>query len=150
MPTYDTYIELLPPDQQSVQTGTYTYGYVRHVGIKGFQKLINRWAKCFLTAEGTDLSDRNYGTAFINLVGSNITTRTDLAELVQLAVEKTNATIRRYQSERPSDDPRENLDDADLEALNISLARSEIEVYVRIRNQAGEVLRVQLPPVSTT
>lgn len=150
MPTYDTYIELLPTDEQSVQSGTYRYGYTRHIGIKGFQKLINRWAKCFLTLEGTDLSDRRYGTAFSKLVGSNITVRSDLAGLVQLAVEATNATIRRYQSARPSDDPRENLDDADLEALNISVARAEIEVFVRIRNQAGEVLRVQLPPTQTT
>jgi hypothetical protein len=149
MPLYDTYIELLPTEEQSVQAGTYTYGYSRHIGIKGFQKLINKWAKCFLTLEGSDLSDRRYGTAFISLVGSNITTRTDLVDLVQLAVDSTNNTIRRYQSKRPSDDPRENLDDANLEALNISLERAEIEVFVRIRNQAGEVLRVQLPPTST-
>jgi len=148
--TFDTYIELLPAEEQSVLTGTYTYGYTKHLGIKGFQKLINRWAKCFLTQEGTDLSDRDYGTAFISLVGSNITTRSDLAELVQIAVEKTNNTLRRYQNANPSDDPTESLDDAALESLNILLDSAEIEVFVRIRNQAGQVLRVSLPPTSTS
>lgn len=150
MPTFDTYIELLPADQQSVQNGTYTFGYRKALGIKGFQKLINKWAKCFLTPEGSDLSDRTYGSPFPNLIGSNITTRGDVADVVQIAVDKTNAKIREYQAAKPPDDPRESLDDAELESLVFDTSGTGITVFIRIRNQAGELLRVQLPPVQTS
>lgn len=150
MATFDTYIELLPEDEQGVQSGTYTFGYRKALGIKGFQKLINKWAKCFLTPEGTDLSDRSYGSPFPNLIGSNITTREDVVELVQIAVDKTTSKIQEYQAANPPEDDREILDDAELESVVFDATGTGIEVFVRIRNQAGELLRVQLPPVQTT
>lgn len=150
MPRYDTYIELRPLAEQSVRSGTYHYGYKKTIAIKGFQKLINQWAKCFLTAEGTDLSDRSYGSPFSNLIGSNITSREDVADVVQIAVDKTNAKIQEYQAADPPVDPREILDDAELESIVFDTSGTGVEVYIRIRNQAGELLRVQLPPVATS
>lgn len=148
MPTYDTYIELLPESVQTTTRKTYAYGYRKHLLIKGFQKLINQWAKCFLTTQGSNLSDRSYGTRFPLLIGSNVTQRRDILDTVQLAVEQANDTLFRIQSAYPSEDPRELLDDARLESLQFSVDGTGIEVFVRIRNQANEVLRVQLPPVS--
>jgi hypothetical protein len=150
MPRYDTYIELRPTEEQSVRSGTYQFGYTKPIAIKGFQKLINKWAKCFLTPEGTDLSDRTYGSPFPNLIGSNITSREDVSDVVQIAVDKTNVKIQEYQAADPPEDPREILDDAELESIVFDTAGTGVEVYIRIRNQAGELLRVQLPPVVTT
>jgi len=149
MPVYDTYMELLPIDQQSPQRGTYTYGYVKHIAVSGFQKLINQWAKCLLTLEGTNLSDREYGTQFTALIGSNITNRRDLQEAVQLAVAAANAKIKSYQAEDPPDDDREILDAAVLTTLFIDPDGAGFQCSVRIRNQAGEVLQVLLPGTDT-
>lgn len=150
MPTYDTYIELVPAAEQRVSRKTFRYGFKRHIGVKGFQKLINRWIKCFLTMEGTDPSDPDYGTLIPNLIGSNVTSRKDVVEALQLAVDKTNETILRLQAARPSDDPMEMLADARLEALAITPAGDGFEADVRVRNQAGQVLTAQIPPLTLT
>lgn len=148
--TYDTYIELLPEADQLSTRKTYHYGFQKHIAIKGFQKLINKWTKHFLTTEGTHPSDRTYGTRVPLLIGSNVQSRRDILDVVQLAVAKTNSKIRSIQSAYPSEDPRELLDDATLDALEFSSDLTGIEIYVRIRNQANEVLRVSLPPISTS
>ena len=145
MSRFDTYIELLPPDEQSVQVGTFTYGYDKHIAIRGFQKLINKWAKAFLTLEGTDLSDRDYGTAFTALIGSNISSRRDIQEVVQSSVDKANEIIYEIQAEDPPDDAREILDVATLESLIFSPDGLGFDAFVRIKNQAGEVLQVLFP-----
>jgi hypothetical protein len=143
--TYDTYIELLPLDEQSLQRGTYTYGYNKHIAIRGFQKLINIWAKAFLTLEGSDLSDRDYGTPFSALIGSNISEQAEIQEITQSSVDKANTIVRARQAQNPPEDPRELLDSGSLTSLIFSGDNVGFEAYVLIKNQAGESLQVLFP-----
>lgn len=149
MPTFDTYIDLIPEDEQQLTRKTFRYGFRRHIAVKGFQKLINKWVKCFLTLKGTDLSDREYGTLFSQLIGSNVTSRRDIVEAVQISVEECNDVIFRLQSARLSDDPAELLDDAELTALTVTPDGTGFEAFVRIRNQAKQTLSVQIPTTTT-
>lgn len=141
--TYDTYFELLPQSAQGVQRGTFTYGYKRHIGVAGFQKLINRWVKAFMTTQGTDLSDRTWGTQFPDLIGSNITDRTDIQQIVQSSVSKATDDTRRIQAQYPSDDATELLQSAQLTSL-IFEDNSSVTVYVLLQNQAGKRLQIIL------
>ena len=141
--TYDTYFELLPEVEQGVQRGTFTYGYQKHIGIAGFQKLINKWIKAFLTEEGTDLSRRQYGTSFAGLIGSNVTDRADIQQIVYSSVAKATADINSIQSRFPPEDPTEILQSAELTSI-IFEDNSSVSVYVLIQNQAGQRLQVIL------
>jgi len=143
MPTYDTYFELLPQSVQGAQRGTFAYGYAKHIGVSGFQKLINKWVKAFLTAQGTDLSNRDYGTHFANLVGANITDRTDIQQVAHTAVAKATADINAIQAQYPPEDTREILHSARLTSL-IFEDNSTVSVYVLLQNQAGKRLKVIL------
>lgn len=147
MPTYDTYIAPLPESEQSVVHGAYTYGYDRHIAVRGFQKLINRWAKAFLTLQGTDLSRRNYGTAFPALIGSNVTDRGDIQEIVQSSVDKATQDIQQLSADALETglefDSEELLDSAKLDALVFPDATG-IAVYVTLQNQKGQRLQVLL------
>lgn len=147
--TFDTYIELLPEDSQSLQVGTYTFGFDKTIGIKGFSKLINRWAKAFLTLEGTDLSDRDYGTQFSALIGSNIRDRSDIEETVREAVSKANEILLRYQADNPPTSEREALSDAELVSLIFDSDGLGFEASVLITNQSGEALQLLLPAQTT-
>lgn len=144
-PTFDTYIELLPADKQGVQQGTYTFGFDKTIGVKGFQKLINRWAKAFLTLEGSDLSNRDYGTSFPALIGSNISDRGEIQEVVRASVAKANATLFAFQSQNPPENDREALSDAELVSLIFDADGLGFEASVLITNQAGEALQLLIP-----
>jgi len=147
--TFDTYIELLPADKQSVQVGTYTFGFDKTIGVKGFQKLINRWAKAFLTLEGTDLSDANYGTQFPALIGSNISDRAEIQEVVRVSISQANEILLALQADNPPPNDREALQDAELVSLIFEADGLGFEASVLISNQAGEVLQLLLPAQPT-
>ena len=148
MPTYDTYIELLTEEQQTTLRKTYHYRFRKHIAVKGFQKLINQWVKCFLTTEGSNLSDSSYGTRVPLLIGSNITSRRNISDVVQAGITATNDTIFLYQSDDPPDDDTEILEDASLQGLLFSSDGTGIEIYVELKNQAGELLVTQIPPLT--
>lgn len=148
MPKYDTYIELVPEAEQATSRKACRYGFKRHIAVRGFQKLINQWMKCFLTLQGTNLSDRQYGTLFPQLIGANVTSRRDIVEAVQIAVDKANEDMFRLQNARPSDDPTELLQDARLEALEINASATGFAAFVRLRNQAKQSLQFQIPPMT--
>lgn len=148
MSTYDTHIQLLPPEEQSATRGAFSYGYNKHIGIRGFQKLINQWAKAFLTLEGTDLSDRSYGTPFSALIGSNVTERSAIQETVRTSVDRANAIIRTMQARNPPADLREILASGALTSLIFTGDNVGFNAYVLIKNQAGESLQVQFPGIS--
>jgi phage baseplate assembly protein W len=140
---YDTYIELLPEDVQSGTGGTFTYGYNKHIAVAGFQKLITWWVKSFMTAQGSDLSNRDYGTTFSSLIGSNVTDRVDIQQIVHTAVAKATLDIRSVQAQYPPTDEQEILHSAQLTAL-IFEDNSAVSVYVLLQNQAGKRLQIIL------
>lgn len=141
--TYDTYFELLPENEQGVQRGTFTYGYNKHIAVAGFQKLINKWVKAFLTTEGTDLSNRGYGTPFPNLIGGNVTDREDIQQVTHTSVAKATADLESIQAQYPPEDASEILHSAKLQSI-IFEDNSSVSVYVLLKNQAGQQLQVIL------
>jgi len=141
--TYDTYFELLPASEQKAQRGTFTYGYKKHLGIAGFQKLINKWTKAFLTEQGTDLSRRLYGTQFPSLIGSNVTDRLDVQQIAHTAVAKATQDVLGIQARFPPEDAQEILHSVQLTSL-IFEDNSSVSVYVLLQNQAGKRLQIIL------
>ena len=109
------------------------------------QKLINKYLKTLMTLEGTDLSDRMGGTRFPALIGSNVTSVQDLQDIVATAVTKAEATIIRYQSLEPSDDPEEILQSAKMTSLVVDDNGVGFEVSILLKNQAGRSLQFILP-----
>jgi len=143
--TFDTHIQLKPAAEQTTGYGTFVYGFNKHIGIRGMQKLINKYLKTLMTLEGTDLSDRMGGTRFPALIGSNVTSVQDLQDIVATAVTKAEATIIRYQSLEPSDDPEEILQSAKMTSLVVDDNGVGFEVSILLKNQAGRSLQFILP-----
>lgn len=137
---YDTHIQVVPLAEVSSLHGVFRFsrsdsGAVE--GIAGLRSLVQRWVKCFLTGEGTDLSDPRYGTNFPYLIRGNVTSPEDLGAAVRIAVSKANATILRYQALSAPQSAAETFEDAVLEKIVIPRNKTSFVAYVRIYNQAG-------------
>lgn len=144
--TYDIHFQLIPPDEQGGGK-LFTFGFVSAVGVRGPQKLINRWLKCLMTPKGTDPYDLNYGTGFPNLIGSNISAIQDAIDALALFVEDCNSQV--FAMDRRAFPPdNERLLSATL-AKTIALGEDGFAAYVNLRNVAGETLPVMLPTIAT-
>lgn len=144
MATFDIHFELVPPDQQVAASGrVFTFGYASAVGVKGPQKLVNRWIKCLCTLKGTDLLDATYGTGFPDLIGSNVSRREDFVDAMTLFVNDCNAQMFAFdQNQFPPDDER--LASATLTQI-VARGVDGFDAYVTIKNAAGSLLLVQVP-----
>jgi hypothetical protein len=144
--TYDIHFQLVPPGEQDGGK-LYTFGYVSAVGVKGPQKLINRWLKCFTTPKGSDPFDPESGTGFSNLIGSNISNDQDFVDAMALCIEDCNAQMLAMDRRNfPPDNER--LLSATL-AKTTALGDDGFAAYVNIRNVAGETYAVLLPTIAT-
>jgi hypothetical protein len=145
MPTFDTHIQLLPASNQTLQTGTYTYGFSKHIGIKGFQRLITHYMKALLTLEGTDLSDRDYGTRFPALIGSNVTATADIQEIVTSAAAKAESTVIARQAKNPDLTADERLASAVVTSIIFDPDGLGFDATIYLKNKAGVGLQFLLP-----
>ncbi len=146
--TFDVHFQLIGDPLEQQGSGKYfTFGFTTAVGVRGPQKLINRWIKCLLTPQGTDPYEPAYGTGFSNLLGSNITRDNDVQDAVAIFIEECNEQIRNMDRKNfPPDDER--LKSASIFRI-VERSRDGFDVYVHIRNMAGQVLTLQLPAVAT-
>lgn len=147
MATYDIYFQIIPEEQQSGVSKFFTFGFKSAVGIRGPQKLINRWLKCLMTPKGSDPFDPNIGTGFPGLIGSNIYNFQDLTDAVVLFIEDCNEQILTWDKlYLPPDDER---------LLSATLVRLEprntdgFDAWVQIQNVAGTVVTLTLPSLDT-
>lgn len=144
MATYDIHFMLDPAAEQIGAGGrVYTFLYARALGVKGPQKLVNRWVKCFLTEKGSDLLNPSYGTGFPALLGSNVSRQQDFTDAVAVAMADCNTQITAYDTLNlpPLD---ERLSAALLTSVS---ARSDdgYDVYITIKNQAGSTTGIIIP-----
>jgi len=148
MATYDIYFAILPEAEQLDAAGrVFSFGYQSAVGIKGPQKLVNRWLKCLFTSKGSDLSNNKYGTGFPNLLGSNISRYQDFTDAVALFISDCNGQITAMdQAQFPPDNER--LESATLTNV-VARGADGYDVYVSLKNVAGDLLTMQLPTGST-
>ena len=146
MTRYDTYIELVPASlQRDISHGVMRYGFSRHLGVSGFQKIISQWLKALMTLQGSDVTDRDYGTVLPNLIGSNITTESDIQSTIEMCVDKATQDILRYQADKNVSSATELLASATLTALFFRPEEGAVDVRIVIENQAGDSIRIQVP-----
>jgi hypothetical protein len=148
MATYDIHFQLVPDNEQLYAGGrVFTFGFTSALGVKGPQKLVNRWIKCLFTPKGSDLLDSQYGTAFPDLIGSNVSAYQDFADGAALCINDCSNQITAFdQLQFPPDNER--LDSANLTSI-VARDGDGFDVYVTIKNVAGSLLTVQLPTGST-
>lgn len=141
---FDLHVNFLKRDQQIVLQKFMSFGFPGGLGVKGFQMLINKWAKYYLTPKGTDPTDLRYGTNFTSLLGSN-TTPEDARDIVTLAIGDTNNYCFASQRNQFNLAPTERLLDAKLIRFDTITTAPGFEAYIQLTNQARESLILNLP-----
>jgi hypothetical protein len=146
--TYDVHFQIVSKEEQVAANGkVYSFGYASAVGVKGPQKLANRWLKCFCTLKGSDLLSPEYGTEFPEIIGSNISRRQDFVDAMSLYIDDCNGQIQAFDlAQFPPDDER--LASAVLTSV-VPRGEDGYEVYITIKNIAGTLLTVQVPTGTT-
>lgn len=142
---YDVHYQLLPIAEQTSER-VFGFGYEAAVGVRGPQKLINRWLKCLMTPQGSDPFSPTYGTGFANLIGGNIADIADVLDGVALFVQECNDQVRAFDKANfpPAD---ERLQTATILSLT-ETGEDGFEVWVGITNAAGLQTPVLLPSTS--
>ena len=115
-------------------------------GVKGLQKMINRYVKCLCTPKGTDISDRDYGTQLLSLFLGNIDSRTVL-QLAESAVAEAQSTIQAYDVDNGAEDD-ERLASVSVEQLGANTEGTGYTMSLLLRNVAGTTVRVMVPDFS--
>lgn len=144
MPRFDIHFQALTAQEQADTFKFVGFTYNPAIGVSGFQMLINHWLKCFLTPRGTDPTDASYGTEFTNLVGSNVAVA-DAQDVVRIAIDECNTQVAAFQTNDTTLVPRERLASAVLTRFIPQPSAPGFDVYVELRNQAGERLTVNVP-----
>jgi hypothetical protein len=146
--TYDVHFQIVAEEEQVAANGrVYSFGYTSAVGVKGPQKLANRWLKCFCTLKGSDLRNASYGTGFPEIIGSNISQRRDFTDAMALYIDDCNTQIKAFDlAQFPPDNER--LASAVLTSV-VPRGADGYDVYVTIKNIAGTLLTVQVPAGTT-
>lgn len=147
MPRYDVHFQAMTKEAQMSTFKIMEFGFSPPLAVKGFQMLINHWAKTFLTRKGSDPTNLERGTVFTNLIGSN-TTLTQAEGIVRTAIDDCNEQIRGIQQTDATLTPVERLADARLIKYTADPAAPGFDAYVEIRNQAGERLQLLLPELA--
>jgi hypothetical protein len=149
MPTYDLHFQAMPREAQLASFKFMEFAYDPPLGVKGFQMLINIWAKTFLTRKGSDPTNLTRGTEFTNLIGSN-TTLEDAEDVVRVAIDECNQQVLAMQNKDSTLLPQERLAQARLVRYTMDRSAPGFDAYVEIMNQAGERLKVLLPELVRT
>lgn len=144
MPAYDIHFQ--PVSSDRVQGfKCFEFGYKSALKVTGFQYLINRWIKVFMTPIGSDPLDREYGTAAAGLIGANVTRlSTEVQDVVALSVVQTNEQIKVQDVEGLFPD-NERLQNATIEQYVET--ESGFDVWIAIENMAGQRLSVPVLPL---
>lgn len=143
---YDIHYQILPIEQQTSER-VFGFGFVSAVGVRGPQKLINRWLKCFMTPQGSDPFSPAYGTSFPDLIGSNIQSTSDVIDVVSLAIQDCNEQIRAFETTNLTP-TEERLGSATILQI-LEDGDDGFQIWIGITNAAGLQTPVLLPSTST-
>jgi hypothetical protein len=146
MAGYDIHFQPVPADEVH-GFKVFEFGFKASLKVKGPQSLVNRWVKTLMTPKGSDPLSPDDGTGFSNLVGGNVSeVTTDLADAIDLTIEEANAQVKDQDLEGffPDDERLEGT-----ELLNSIETADGIEIWVLIRNVAGDRLPIRLVTLST-
>lgn len=126
-------------------TKVFTFGFKSALKVEGLQALVNRWVKTFMTPRGSDPLDSAAGTDFGNLIGTNIpkSTKGSLIDIVAMAIDDASEQVQKQDTAARYGET-ESLDRANLLRFASTSSGDGFEVWVEIKNQAGEVLVTRL------
>lgn len=149
MPKFDIHFQALLEQEQRDTFKFVGFGFNPTIGVKGFQMLINQWAKCMLTPRGSDPTNLLYGTDFIKLTGSNLSLA-DARDVTVISVEQCNDQITTAQKDDSTLTETERLASAEIINFIENPSAPGFQVYVEIKNQANERLVLNLPVAALT
>jgi hypothetical protein len=146
MPTYDFYFQ----GRNAEDINGYhffTSGYKRSIAICGLWKLTLQWLKLLMTPKGSDPLRPDSGTDFSNLIGSNITSATDVRDVVMLAITDCTEQMQNIQhiTQPPTD---ETLAAVSLDEFALD-GSDGFKATVTIHNASDQELSLNLPGLST-
>ena len=143
---YDIHYQPVPADE-TYGFKCFEFGFAAALKVNGPQALVNRWVKTLMTPLGSDPLRTKYGTPFGNLVGNNIAgVTTDIRDLIVMSVEDANDQVKE-QDLLGYFASNERLQSAEL--MDFVESADGIEVWVLIKNVAGDSLPVPLVTLST-
>jgi hypothetical protein len=141
--TFDIHYEGLNIDQVAGIRATTFGDYPRVLGVRGIQKMVNRYLKAILTPKGTDLSDRDYGTHLAAALGNNVD-RSTLGALAAQSVRDAENKVREYDSEYGTDDD-ERLSKVELEGTVVDPEGNGVFLSILLENVSGVKVRLLIP-----
>ena len=144
--SFDLYFQ---PKEEANITGfkIFTSGFNRSIAVRGPWKLLTQWLKRFMTTKGSDPLRPDEGTDFPNLIGSNVTSISDIRDIVLLSIQDCNDQVYSIQETVPPDED-EQLDVAVLDDIQTG-GEDTVVMYISISNVAGNTVQVRLPLLST-
>lgn len=148
MARYDLHIQLIDPSQQ-VYGSNFSFGLESPILVTGFQSLINRWMKTFMTPKGSHPVRRQEGTEFPYLIGSNVRDLGSLEATVAEHIDDANQQVVAVDRISPLLTKNQRLRSGALKQFNV-VGTSGIEFWVELTNQANERLQVLIPYLVTT
>lgn len=120
-----------------------TFGeYDKTLGVRGIQKMVNRFTKCMLTPIGTDLSDPEYGTPLSAAFLGNVDPKT-VYSLASRSVTAAEAKIREYDTEYEVPDT-ERLSQVRINNIYVDESGLGVVVDVTLKNAAGTSVTAML------
>jgi hypothetical protein len=143
MPRYDLHIQLVDPAEQSYGAN-FSFGLTAPIQVTGFQALINRWLKIFMTPKGSHPVRRQEGTEFAYLIGSNISDIPSLQATIGEYIDDANQQVQAVDRASPLLAANQRLRSATLKQFN-AIGVSSLEFWVEIVNEAGQRLQVLIP-----
>jgi hypothetical protein len=139
---FDVHIEGVPAAQvKSIRCVTFG-SYGRVLGVKGIQKMIDRFLKCFMTPLGTDISDPSYGTILATSFLGNINSG-DLYSIALQSVSAAQQKIQEYDSYGNAEDD-ERLSSAQIDNIAVEQSSGAVQITLRLTNAAGTVVKTQM------
>jgi hypothetical protein len=143
---FDIHIEGVPLNQLNGIRGL-TFGpYPRSLGVRGVQKMVDRFVKCMLTSVGSDLSDPDYGTALAGAFLGNVDSGT-LRSLALQSVVAAESKIKEYDAEYALND-EERLASARVDDIATNESDSGVTLTITLKNVAGVSVQVLIPQIA--
>lgn len=144
--TFDIHFEGVPRNELNGPQGLTFGSYSRTLGVRGVQKMVNRFVKCMLTALGSDLSDPDYGTPLADAFLGNVDKGT-LRTLAFQSVVAAEAKVKEYDAEYALND-EERLASVRVEDVVINEANDGVVLTLTLKNVAGVAVQVLVPQIA--
>lgn len=144
--TYDVHFQPVP-SAETYGYKCFEFGFAAPLKVRGFQALVNRWVKTFMTPLGSDPLYRDLGTPFGNLVDANISDLSgEVRDIVNMAVQDANDQVKEQDLVGMFSDNERLLS---AEVIEYVEGVAGFEVWVEIKNVAGDALQAPIATLTT-